>query len=178
MKVISVFGSASPQAGDLDYAQAEQVGRLLAQAGYAVATGSYVGTMEAVSKGAAEAGGHVIGIASDAIEAIRPIAPNQYVAEIIRYPTLRERLLHLVIYNDGAIVLPGGAGTLAELALLWNSVQVNELSPRPIVLLGDLWQQTIAVFDQPQYVKPATRQLLSFADTPADAVQQVVNFYD
>ncbi|MGB1252393.1 MAG: LOG family protein [Candidatus Promineifilaceae bacterium] len=178
MKIISVFGSASPQAGDADYVQAEQVGRLLAKAGYAVATGAYVGTMEAVSKGAAEAGGHVIGIASDAIEAIRPIAPNRYVAEVIRYATLRERLMHLVQHNDGAIVLPGGAGTLAEFAILWNSVQVKELSPRPIVLLGDLWRQTIAAFDQPAYVKPTTRQLLAFAETPAEAVQQVVAFYE
>ena len=178
MKVISVFGSASPQAGDSDYAQAEQVGQLLAQAGYAVATGSYIGTMEAVSKGAAQAGGHVIGVASDAVEAVRPIAPNQYVAEVIRYPTLRERLMHLVIQNDGAIVLPGGAGTLAEFAILWNSVQVKELSPRPIVLLGDLWKQTIAAFDQPLYIKPTTRQLLSFATTPYEAVQQVAGFYE
>ena len=177
MKVVSVFGSASPKADDPDYLQAEQVGRLLAQAGYAVATGGYVGTMEAVSKGAAEAGGHVIGVVSDAIEAFRPIAPNPYITQEIRYATLRERLLHLVTENDGAIVLPGGVGTLAELALIWNSLQVNELSPRPVVLLGDLWRRTIETFNDLRYIKPETFELVIFAETPARAVQQVVDFY-
>lgn len=178
MKVISVFGSASPVSGDSDYLQAEDVGRRLAQGGFAVATGAYVGTMEGVSKGASEAGGHVIGVASDAIEAIRPIAPNKWAAEVIRYPTLRERLLHLVTENDGAIVLPGGVGTLAELALMWNSVQVNELSPRPIVLLGDLWRTTVETFNDLRYIRPATYELVQFASTAEEAVEMVKAFYE
>ena len=59
---ITIFGGTKPQPGDADYREAERLGSLLARAGHTVITGGYIGTMEAVSKGAAEAGGHVIGV--------------------------------------------------------------------------------------------------------------------
>lgn len=173
MKVISVFGSASPVAGDADYEQARLVGRLLAEHGYAVATGGYVGTMEAVSLGASEAGGHVIGVTSAQIEAFRPISANPYVTQEIKYESLRERLTHLVINNDGMIALPGGIGTLAELSLAWNLIQVGELSPRPLVLLGGLWRETMATFINPAYVRQQHTTVIKHADTPVEAVQLV-----
>ncbi len=177
MKTIAVFGSATPQAGDPDYRQAEGIGRLLAEAGFAVATGGYVGTMEAVSKGASEAGGHVIGVTCTAIEEIREGqgGANRWVAEEIRFETLRERMLHLVINNDGIIVLPGGIGTLVEMALSWNLIQVGEISQRPLVLLGELWRETMAAFVQPAYIRPHDVPLVTLAATAEEAVQQVVS---
>ena len=65
---ISVFGGSSPKPGDLAYEQAYYLGKLIGEAGYTVLTGGYIGTMEAVSRGAAEAGGHVIGVTCDQIE--------------------------------------------------------------------------------------------------------------
>ncbi|MEM9778089.1 MAG: TIGR00730 family Rossman fold protein, partial [Chloroflexota bacterium] len=59
MKVISVFGSASPKPGSADYVLAETVGRLLGEAGFAVQTGGYMGTMEGASKGAHDANAEV-----------------------------------------------------------------------------------------------------------------------
>lgn len=174
MKVISVFGSASPKAGDDDYAQAQQVGKLLAEAGFAVATGGYVGTMEAVSKGASQAGGHVIGVTCEAIETFRPIQANQWVAEEINYKTLRERMLHLVLNNDGMVVLPGGIGTLVELSMAWNLLQVGEIEPRPLVLLGDLWRDTLDAFVQPAYVRPAHAELATLVATAEDAAATIV----
>ncbi|MCA9937429.1 MAG: LOG family protein [Anaerolineales bacterium] len=173
-KVISVFGGSSPRAGEPAYEQARQVGRLLARAGLAVATGGYSGTMSAVSQGAAEANGHVIGVTSAQIERFRPLAANPWVREEIRYETLRDRLLHLVTQNDGMIVLPGGIGTLSEMTLAWSFLQVGEISPRPLVLLGDLWRATIASFHQPEYVREPHLHLLQFAMTPAEAVRAVM----
>ena len=60
--VVSVYGSARIQPDHPAYKEAEQVGMLLASAGYTVQTGGYGGVMEAASKGAAQAGGHVIGV--------------------------------------------------------------------------------------------------------------------
>ena len=171
MKVISVFGSASPEPGSADYVLAETVGRLLGEAGFAVQTGGYMGTMEGASKGAHEADAEVIGITASAIEKFRPIGPNPYVKTELRYETLRERLLHVITHNDGMLVLPGGIGTLAELAMGWNGVQTGELSPRPLVLLGDVWSETLPVFVRDQYVKPEHAQLLKIASTPAEAVE-------
>lgn len=172
--VIAVFGSSAPQPGTPPYEEARAIGRLLAENNLTVATGGYIGTMTAVSQGAAEAGGHVIGVTSEQIEQFRTIGPNRWVAEEIRYVTLRDRLLHLVTHNDGMIALPGGIGTLSEVTLAWSFLQVGEIPPRPLVLLGDLWRQTISAFQRPEYIRQTHLDLLHFADTPEAAVAFVV----
>lgn len=157
--------------GSHDYEVGYQIGRLLAQAGFAVATGGYMGTMEAVSAGATDGGGYVIGVTSERIETFRPIGPNPYVKHEIKYTTLRERLLHLVQENDGMIVLPGGIGTLAELAMAWNGLQTGEIEPRPLVAVGPLWRQTLKTFFDTQYIAPEYFEMLDFVETAAEAVE-------
>jgi uncharacterized protein (TIGR00730 family) len=174
-QLISVFGSSAPQPGTEPYESARQVGRLLAENGFAVATGGYGGTMTAVSHGAAEAGGHVIGVTSDQIEQFRPLRPNQWVQEEIRYTTLRERLLHLITNNDGMIVLPGGIGTLSEMTLAWSFLQVGEIEPVPLIMLGSIWQETVHAFHDPQYVQEQHLRLLTFAESPETAVAVLQN---
>lgn len=176
-QTISVFGSSAPQPGSVPFAEAQRVGELLANAGFAVATGGYSGTMTAVSQGAAEAGGHVIGVTCDQIEQFRPLGPNRWVKEEIRYPTLRERLLHLVTQSDGMIVLPGGIGTLSEMTLAWSFLQVGEVRPQPLVLLGDLWRQTVETFYSPEYVREQDMRLLSYADDPETAVAHIEKYF-
>jgi uncharacterized protein (TIGR00730 family) len=176
-RTISVFGSSAPQPGSLPFVQAQRVGELLAEAGFAVVTGGYAGTMTAVSQGAYEAGGHVIGVTCDQIEQFRPIGPNRWVNEEIRYPTLRERLLHLVTQSDGLVVLPGGIGTLSEMTLAWSFLQVGEVQPQPLVLLGELWRQTIHTFYSPEYVRAKDLALLLYADDAETAVAHIVNYF-
>ncbi|MAT98080.1 MAG: DNA-binding protein [Anaerolineaceae bacterium] len=176
-RTISVFGSSAPQPGSAAFAEARLVGKLLAEAGFAVATGGYSGTMTAVSQGACEADGHVIGVTCNQIERFRPLGPNQWVKEEIRYQTLRERLLHLVTQSNGMIVLPGGIGTLSEMTLAWSFLQVGEVAPQPLVLLGPLWHQTIQAFYSPEYVREKDMGLLLFADDPETAVSHIVNYY-
>ena len=176
-RTISVFGSSAPQPGSSAFVEAQRVGRLLAEAGFAVATGGYSGTMTAVSQGAAEAGGHVIGVTCDQIEQFRPIGPNRWVKEEIRYATLRERLLHLVTKSDGIIVLPGGIGTLSEMSLAWSFLQVGEVAAQPLVLLGDLWRQTIAAFYTTEYVREKDMKLLLFADDVETAVAHIIQYW-
>lgn len=172
-RIISVFGSSNPQPSSPDYEQARQVGRLLAEAGFAVATGGYNGTMAAASQGAAEAGGHVIGVTSGRIEGFRPLQPNPWVKEIIHYDTLRDRVLHLVTQNQGMITLPGGIGTLSELAMAWSFMQVGEIPKAPLVVLGALWQNTLTQFIRPEYVRNGHAALLYFAQTPEAAVDYI-----
>lgn len=174
MKVIAVFGSSAPQEGNPAYEEARQVGRLLAVAGFAVATGGYSGTMTAVSRGAAEAGGHVIGVTSSQIEQFRPLGPNQWVAEEIRYESLRDRLMHLVLKNDGMIALPGGIGTLSEMMLAWSFLQVGEVEKRPFALLGEMWPAGIRAFYHPDYMRQQHLDLLFFTDSPESAVAYIV----
>lgn len=173
-RIISVFGSASPAPDSPAYQEARLLGRMLAEQGYTVATGGYMGTMAAVSQGAAEVGGHVIGVTSSYIERYRPIPPNQWVKEEIKYETLSDRLMHLVRQNSGMVALPGGIGTLSEAALAWSLLQVGELSPRPLVLLGQSWMSTIKTYAAGNYIRPRDIDLVYFAVSPETAVSHIV----
>jgi hypothetical protein len=105
------------------------------------------------------------------IELFRPIGPNPWVKEEIRKPTLRERMLHLVECCDAIVAMPGGIGTLSELAAAWNFVQVGEIPPKPIIPLGGLWQRTLAAFIDKAYIRPDHVALLTPVRTAAEAIR-------
>jgi uncharacterized protein (TIGR00730 family) len=164
-----VFGSNSPQEGNLDYAEARELGWLLAQAGYVIATGGYFGTMEAASRGAKEAGGHVIGVTTSIFDGVR-LHPNAYLDEEIKFPTLFQRLHQLVTMADAWVALPGGIGTLSEVALTWSLLQVGEVKRQPFVLVGELWRKTIGEFSNDHYVRPQYRELVRYADNVTQVI--------
>jgi uncharacterized protein (TIGR00730 family) len=143
---VTVFGGSQPKEGEASYAEAYELGKLLAQAGLTILTGGYIGTMEAVSRGANEAGGHVIGVTCDDIEAWRQVRPNAWVKEERRFATLDERLAELVRGCDAAIALPGGPGTLTEIALTWNLMIVRSMPVKPLVLVGAGWRSVLESF--------------------------------
>lgn len=165
MMRISVFGGSSPKPGEIAYEQALYLGKLIGEAGYTVLTGGYIGTMEAVSRGTTEAGGHVIGVTCDQIEVWRPVSPNKWIQEELRFATLRERLYALIDNCDVALVLPGGIGTLAELAVMWSLMQTQVIKPRPLIFIGPEWQMVMDQFlDQfDEYVPEIYRPLITFA---------------
>lgn len=172
---ISVFGGSQPKEGDAAYAEAQELGKLLAQRGHTVLTGGYIGTMEAVSRGASEAGGHVIGVTCEDIENWRKVGANRWVKEEWRKKTLNERLQALIEGCDAALALPGGPGTLTEISLMWNLMIVESLHRRPLILIGDGWQ---SVFDQvftqlDKYTPAHQRGLLFFAKDIYTAVNQL-----
>src|SRR5512144_2891084 len=170
---VSVFGGAQPKEGEAACTEALDLGRMLAGRGHSVLTGGYMGTMEAVSRGANEAGGHVIGVTCEEIEAWRPTRANAWVLEEVRRKTLMERLHTLIHESDAALALPGGPGTLAEISVMWNLMIVESLHRRPLILIGDGWQ---SVFDQflqrfDSYVPARQREILSFAKDVQTAVK-------
>ncbi len=169
---VTVFGGSRPRPGEPAYQQAWRLGYLLGSAGHTVLTGGYVGTMEAVSRGAAEAGARVIGVTCDEIEAWRKVSPNPWVQEEMRFPTLQERMIALMTHCEAALALPGGIGTLAEISVLWSQLQVRILPARPVVLIGDAWQHVFHTFFQSlgAYVSPDDRTLLTFAPDVESAV--------
>jgi uncharacterized protein (TIGR00730 family) len=170
---ISVFGGSQAREGDAGYLEAMELGRLLVERGHIVLTGGYIGVMEAVSRGAKEAGGHVIGVTCEDLETWRPIKANSWVMEEIRKKTLVERLHTLIHESDAALALPGGPGTLTEISLMWNLMIVESLHRRPLILIGDGWQ---SVFDQffkglDAYVPAHQREILKFAKDAPTAVK-------
>lgn len=169
-RTISVFGGNAPQMGSPAYEEARRLGRLLAEAGFGVATGGYSGTMAAVSQGAHEAGGHVIGVTTDLL-ARRGLKPNPWVHELIHFPTLRERLMYLVTSSDGLIALKGGVGTLSEVALAWSFLQTAEMAPKPLILIGPGWRRVMGTYAQESYIGEPDLELLTLVETPEEAVE-------
>lgn len=164
-RTISIFGTARAREGELVFALAEQLGRGLAQAGFAVANGGYGGTMLAAAKGAREAGGTVIGVICSAF---KNSVANEFVSEQVTTASLDERLHTLVRLGMGYVVLPGGTGTLLELAKVWELKNKKFLDrPRPIVLLGDFWRPLVDLVCRDD---PRSAEQVSFAEGPADAI--------
>jgi hypothetical protein len=162
---ITVFGGSTPLPGETAYEDARFLGKLLAQAGYTVLTGGYMGTMEAVSRGAVEAGGHVVGVTCAQIEVWRQSSANPWVLEEWRFDTLKERLYHLVEQCDAALALPGGVGTLAEIAVMWSQMQTGSMPPRPLILVGPGWLETFNALltTQRGYISDEHQSLITFA---------------
>ena len=162
---VTVFGGSQPKSGEAAYQQAQRLGELIGSAGHTVLTGGYIGTMEAVSRGASEAGGHVIGVTCDEIESWRPVKPNAWVREEMRFPTLRQRLYALIDECDAALALPGGIGTLAEIATMWSQMQTGASPTRLLILIGTGWEAVMDTFTESlgQYTSENYRQMISFA---------------
>ncbi|HUT46184.1 MAG TPA: LOG family protein, partial [Sedimentisphaerales bacterium] len=140
-KLVTIFGTSRAVTGDTAYALAYEVGRLLAEAGFTIANGGYGGTMLAAAKGAAEAGGEIIGITCSAFKSGRA---NEYVTREIVTGSLDERLDTLVKLGRAYIVLPGGTGTMLELAKVWELKNKGFLkADKPIILLGGFWKPLI-----------------------------------
>lgn len=130
---IGVFGSARTSPDAHDYGIAEQVGRRLAQEGFAVITGGGPGAMEAANKGASEAGGASVGLG---IELPFEAGLNQWVDKGINFRYFFARKTMFVKYAQGFVVLPGGLGTFDELFEALTLVQTQKVTSFPIVLMG------------------------------------------
>src|SRR5438132_13066549 len=118
-RIVTIFGGSKCSESDLEYSQAQRVGQLLAEAGFTICTGGYLGVMEAASRGAHERGGRVIGITMNQFKG----EPNRYLTEQVPTAHFYERLQLLITRSVGFIALSGGMGTLTEISLVWNKLQ-------------------------------------------------------
>ncbi len=134
-RIITVFGSSRPHPGDAEYAEAHRLGAELGARGFTVCSGGYGGVMEAVSRGAKEAGGRTLGITAEFFSA----EPNRWVDERIHVSTWQERLFELIARGEGYVACRGGTGTLVELAVVWEMLNKSVISCKPLVVLGDFW---------------------------------------
>ncbi|MHC4618782.1 MAG: LOG family protein [Planctomycetota bacterium] len=160
-KIAAIFGSGRTKDSDSAYALAYETGKVLAQAGFVLANGGYGGSMLASAKGAAEAGGEVIGVTCSAFG--RGSA-NEYITREIVTPSLDERLDTLIRLGQGYVVLPGGTGTLLELAKVWELKNKGFIgADKPIILLGGFWQP---LADLMRADDPGCRRHVKQASTP------------
>lgn len=169
-RIITVFGSSRPREDHADYDDARLLGRALAESGFAVCSGGYGGVMEAVSRGAKEAGGKTYGVTA---EFFKPKA-NAWVDTEIRMTTWQERLFELIRLADGFVTCKGGTGTLVELAVVWEMLNKSVISGKPIVVLGEFWSPILDRVREVEIGHPgpwgeANGKLVHTAATPADA---------
>jgi uncharacterized protein (TIGR00730 family) len=169
-KIITVFGSSRPHAGDAHYAEAVALGASLAERGFAVCSGGYGGVMEAVSRGAHEAGGRALGVTAKFFKS----HANPWVSEEIRVNTWQDRLFELIGRGNGYVACTGGTGTLVELAVVWEMLNKGVMHRRPLVVLGEFWRPVIERVREVEVGHPSRwgeRQgpLIHVADSPADA---------
>ncbi len=149
-RTIAVFAASQSQRGDAHYDEAVRCGELLAQAGFAVATGGYGGSMEAVSRGARNAGGRVIGVTAPDVFRNRSRA-NSYVATEEKAVSLTDRIGLLIGDTAGSIALWGSLGTATELLVAWNLSYVAPFSDRrrkPVVTVGEPWLTLVPHLEQ------------------------------
>ncbi len=139
VRTITVFGSSRPSEGHAHYALALELGSQLASCGFLVCSGGYGGVMEAVSRGAKQAGGHTIGITAEFFSS----RANAWLDEVISVRTWQERLFALIERGSGYVACPGGTGTLVELSIVWEMINKRVMPAKPFVTIGHFWKPII-----------------------------------
>ncbi len=132
-KAITVFGSARTHRDDPFYAKAEELGRKLSDAGYAVITGGGPGIMEAANKGCHDAGGTSVGLG---IELPFEQSMNEWVDLGMVYRYFFARKTCFLKYSIGYVAFPGGYGTLDEIFEAVTMIQTGKITSFPLVLFG------------------------------------------
>ena len=170
-KTITIFGTGRARPGDSAYTLAEKVGKLLAKAGFTIANGGYGGTMLAAAKGAAEANGTIIGVTCSAFKSSKA---NEYITREIVTDSLDERLDTLIKLGQGYVVLPGGTGTLLELAKVWELKNKGFLeADKPIILVGGFWKPLVDLVASDD---PDSSRHIKLADEPEQAVKLISDY--
>jgi len=134
---VTVFGSARIRPGSPGYEETKRVAAALAEMGCDIITGGGPGLMQAANEGAASHGG----AASYGIRVDLPFEQNAnaVVTEAFEHRTFFTRLHQFVLASDAFVVAPGGIGTVLEMTMIWQLLQVNHLQRTPLVLVGAMW---------------------------------------
>ena len=169
---VAVFGSSEPAPGSPPYREAEEVGRLLARAGYVVVNGGYGGVMEASARGAREAGGSTVGVTTRVFQSRG--SANRFIDREIQEPDLLARTGRLVEEADAFVVLPGKSGTLAEWAFLMALRRSDLLGSKPVVLMGDGWGEILQHLRHLEILGEPECAACHTTDTPEMAVSAVI----
>jgi uncharacterized protein (TIGR00730 family) len=137
---VTIFGSARIESGTVAYENVKQLAAELTKMGCDIMSGGGPGLMQAANEGA-------LSVDSQALHrsvGIRIELPfeqqvNPFVGQVYEHRTFFSRLHHFMIVSDAFVVVPGGIGTLLELSLAWQLLQVRQLYNTPLILVGKMW---------------------------------------
>jgi uncharacterized protein (TIGR00730 family) len=138
---VAIFGSARAKPGTFVYDEVKRVATAFAGMGCDIVTGGGPGLMQAANEGAALAGG----AASMGIRIELPFEQdvNPFVSHAFEHGTFFTRLQHFVIASDAYVVVPGGIGTVLEMMMVWQLLQVRHVDNVPMILVGKMWRGLI-----------------------------------
>jgi uncharacterized protein (TIGR00730 family) len=176
---ISVFGSARVKEDDPEYAEARDIARRIAEAGFAVVTGGGPGVMEAANRGARDAGGVSVGFN---IDLPHEQFENAYLDISLTFEHFYARKTMFVKAAEGFVIFPGGFGTLDELFEALTLIQTGKVLHFPVVLYDrDYWAPLLEWIRErllPEgMISPDDLQLLTVTDDPDEAVRVLVDCY-
>ncbi|WP_437222996.1 LOG family protein [Planctomicrobium sp. SH661] len=137
---VTIFGSARAKPGTSAYEEVKRIATALAEMGCDIITGGGPGLMQAANEGAAAANGD-----DDRSVGIRVDLPfeqhlNPFVLQAFQHRTFFTRLHQFVLMSDAYVVAPGGIGTLLEMTMIWQLLQVQHVRETPLILVGPMWK--------------------------------------
>src|ERR1700722_2558663 len=141
---VTIFGSARAKPGTFAYDEVKRIAAALAEMGCDIITGGGPGLMQAANEGAAAANApernHSVGIRVEL-----PFEPeaNPFVEQAFEHKTFFTRLHHFVLTSDAFVVVPGGIGTVLELTMIWQLLQVKHVHATPLILVGKMWAELV-----------------------------------
>ncbi|MFL6584868.1 MAG: LOG family protein [Chthoniobacterales bacterium] len=141
---VTIFGSARLKPGTFAYESVKQLAAELTRMGCDIMSGGGPGLMQAANEGAhsvdAEGLGRSVGIR---VELPFEQEVNPFVGQVYEHRTFFSRLHHFMIISDAFVVVPGGIGTLLELSLAWQLLQVRRLYNTPLIVVGKMWAELV-----------------------------------
>jgi len=176
---VSIFGSARLLPEHRWYQLAYETGKALSEAGFAVVTGGGPGIMEAANKGALEGPSYSVGLN---IVLPNEENANKYQDISLRFRHFFTRKVMFVKYASAYVVMPGGFGTLDEVAEILALVQTGKTRKIPIILVDKLFWKDLLSWFKTQLVQEGTiseedLDLYIVVNKPHEIVDAIENFY-
>ncbi|ALL68593.1 decarboxylase [Paraburkholderia caribensis MBA4] len=177
---VSIYGSARLKPNSPYYKLATQIARKLSDAGFAVISGGGPGIMEAANKGAHAGKAPSVGLN---IELPHEQSGNQWQDISLRFRHFFTRKVTFVKNSDAVIVMPGGFGTLDELAEVLTLIQTKKSRHVPIILVGaEFWKGLLGWFESQLVpmglINPGDMNLMQVIDDPDQVLEAVLAFYE
>lgn len=169
-RIVTIFGGSKCGGDSVEYQDARDLGSRLAEAGFTICTGGYLGIMEAASRGAREKGGRVFGIVMNQFKS----EPNRYLTDKVATDHFYDRLQNLITRSVGFVAFRGGMGTVTEVSLVWNKLTTGVLTRRPLVLVGDCWKAVVESWKENLVVSSSDVAFLDFAENAEEASDLIV----
>ena len=176
---VSIFGSARTQPDHVYYRLTEKIGKLLSNAGFSVVTGGGPGLMEAANKGAFSGKSPSIGLN---IQLPHEQSSNDYQDISLNFRHFFSRKVMFVKYASAYVVMPGGFGTLDELAEILTLVQTGKSRSIPIILVGEKFWRGLIDWMRDRFIdegmiSPGDMDLVQIVEDPEDVVRLIFEHY-